>query len=162
MGNGTVNPTGTTTRAQLVTMLYRMTDVDTDYSLYYVPFYDVEPGAYYYAAVAWAADQHIVNGVGGNRFDPDSTITREQLATIFLRYTNVYGGGAAGSASLSSFPDAGKVSSWALEAMQWAVANGIINGVAEDGVDYLRPQGDAKRDQVATIIMRYERNIVQK
>ena len=162
MGNGTVNPAGTTTRAQLVTMLYRMTDVDTDYSLYYVPFYDVEPGAYYYAAVAWAADQHIVNGVGGNRFDPDSTITREQLATIFLRYTNVYGGGAAGSASLSSFPDAGKVSSWALEAMQWAVANGIINGVAEDGVDYLRPQGDAKRDQVATIIMRYERNILQK
>ncbi len=162
MGNGTVNPTGTTTRAQLVTMLYRMTDVDTDYSLYYVPFYDVEPGAYYYAAVAWAADQHIVDGVGENRFDPDSTITREQIATIFLRYTNVYGGGAAGSASLSRFPDAGKVSSWALEAMQWAVANGIINGVAEDGVDYLRPQGDAKREQVATIIMRYERNILQK
>ena len=162
MGNGTVNPTGTTTRAQLVTMLYRMTDVDTDYSLYYVPFYDVEPGAYYYAAVAWAADQHIVDGVGGNRFDPDSPITREQLATIFLRYTNVYGGGAAGSASLSRFPDAGKVSSWALEAMQWAVANGIITGSAEDGVDYLRPQGDAKREQVATIIMRYELNIAQK
>ena len=162
MGNGTVNPTGTTTRAQLVTMLYRMTDVDTDYSLYYVPFYDVEPGAYYYAAVAWAADQHIVDGVGGNRFDPDSPITREQLATIFLRYTNVYGGGAAGSASLSRFPDADKVSSWALEAMQWAVANGIITGSAEDGVDYLRPQGDAKREQVATIIMRYDRNILQK
>ena len=162
MGGGRVNPTGTTTRAQLVTMLYRMTDVDTDYSLYYVPFYDVEPGAYYYAAVAWAADQHIVDGVGGNRFDPDSPITREQIATIFLRYTNVYGGGAAGSASLSSFPDAGKVSAWALEAMQWAVANGIITGSAEDGVDYLRPQGDAKREQVATIIMRYERNILQK
>ena len=162
MGGGRVNPTGTTTRAQLVTMLYRMTDVDTDYSLYYVPFYDVEPGAYYYAAVAWAADQHIVDGVGGNRFDPDSPITREQIATIFLRYTNVYGGGAAGSASLSRFPDADKVSSWALEAMQWAVANGIITGSAEDGVDYLRPQGDAKRDQVATIIMRYERNILQK
>ena len=162
MGGGRVNPTGTTTRAQLVTMLYRMTDVDTDYSLYYVPFYDVEPGAYYYAAVAWAADQHIVDGVGGNRFDPDSPITREQLATIFLRYTNVYGGGATGSASLIRFPDAGKVSAWALEAMQWAVANGIITGSAEDGVDYLRPQGEAKRDQVATIIMRYERNILQK
>ena len=162
MGNGQVAPTGTTTRAQLVTMLYRMTDVDTDYSLYYVPFYDVEPGSYYYAAVAWASYNKIVDGVGGNRFDPDSPITREQLATVFLRYTNVYGGGATGSASLSRFPDAGSVSSWALAGMQWAVANGIVNGSAESGVDYLRPQGAAAREQVATMVMRYDRNILQK
>ena len=171
MGNGTVNPTGTTTRAQLVTMLYRMAGEPAgqiigggymEYSKLRSPFTDTPRDQYYFNAVMWAYYNGVVDGVGENRFDPDSPITREQLATIFLRYTNVYGGGAAGSASLSRFPDAGKVSSWALEAMQWAVANGIINGVAEDGVDYLRPQGDAKRDQVATIIMRYERNILQK
>ncbi len=171
MGGGRVNPTGTTTRAQLVTMLYRMAGEPKgqiigggymEYSKLRSPFTDTPRDQYYFNAVMWAYYNGVVAGVGGNRFDPDSPITREQLATIFLRYTNVYGGGAAGSASLSRFPDAGKVSSWALEAMQWAVANGIINGVAEDGVDYLRPQGDAKRDQVATIIMRYELNIVQK
>ena len=171
MGGGRVNPTGTTTRAQLVTMLYRMAGEPKgqiigggymEYSKLRSPFTDTPRDQYYFNAVMWAYYNGVVAGVGGNRFDPDSPITREQLATIFLRYTNVYGGGAAGSASLSRFPDAGKVSSWALEAMQWAVANGIINGVAEDGVDYLRPQGDAKREQVATIIMRYERNILQK
>ena len=171
MGGGRVNPTGTTTRAQLVTMLYRMAGEPKgqiigggymEYSKLRSPFTDTPRDQYYFNAVMWAYYNGVVDGVGENRFDPDSPITREQLATIFLRYTNVFGGGATGSAGLSRFPDAGKVSAWALEAMQWAVANGIITGSAEDGVDYLRPQGDAKRDQVATIIMRYELNIVQK
>ena len=157
----TISPKGTTTRGQLVTMLYRMTDVGVDYSLYYVPFTDVKPGAYYYAAVAWAADQGIVDGVGDGRFDPNSPITREQLATILMRYTNVCGGGATGSTSLSKFPDAQKVSSWAYDAMRWAVANGLITGSKDNGTDYLKPQGNADRDQVAAILMRYQRNIAK-
>ena len=112
-------------------------------------------GQWYTAAVAWAAENGIVGGVGGGKFEPDGNVTREQIATILFRYAQKKGTASAERGSLSAFPDASSVSSYAREALAWAVAEQIVNG--SDG--WLLPQGDATRAQVAAILMRYIRNL---
>ena len=127
MGEGYFRPDATTTRAQLVTILWRMSGVPKPTQA--APFTDcnIDWAA---DAIAWAAENGIVNGVGGNRFDPNGAITREQLVTIFYRYCKDYLKiEMAPGASLQSFPDAGEVDGWARPAMEWAIAVKLISGV---------------------------------
>ena len=152
VGGGKFEPDGQLTRAQLVTVLYRAAG-EPDTGKQVNPFTDVADDAWYTKAVIWAANNGIVNGVAKNTFAPDDSITREQIATMLYRYA---GAEAAKEDKLSAFPDAAKVSDWAKEALNWAVASGLINGVADaNGTANLEPQATATRAQIATILMRW-------
>lgn len=152
VGSGKFEPDGQLTRAQLVTVLYRAAG-EPDTGKQVNPFTDVADDAWYTKAVIWAANNGIVNGVAKNTFAPDDSIPREQIATMLYRYA---GAEAAKEDKLSAFPDAAKVSDWAKEALNWAVASGLINGVADaNGTASLEPQATATRAQIATILMRW-------
>lgn len=157
VGNNRFDPEGSMTRAMLVTVLWRYEGSPTGYQN---TFSDVnaKDGSWYIDAVAWAAAKGVVNGVGNGKFDPEDKITREQMTAVLFRYADKKGLDTSKRGDLNGFPDNGKVESWAKDAMQWAVAEGIING--SDGK--LLPQGDATRAQVATILMRFIENIVKK
>ena len=148
------SPGAPMTRAMLVTVLWRH---EGEPEAPANTFSDVKAGAWYADAVSWAASTGVVNGVGSNKFDPEGNITREQMAAILYRYCNGRGIDTSKQGSLSGFPDAGKVSSYATTALQWTVAEGIIGG--SDGK--LLPQGNATRAQVATILMRFIENIAE-
>lgn len=158
IGNQKFDPEGAMTRAMLVTVLWRYAGEPRQGSN---SFTDVPNGLWYSDAVAWAAHNGIVSGIGNNRFDPDGKITREQMATILFRYSNSLGMITSDRASLGSFPDGGKVSGYAKDALSWAVAEGLITGSASGGKVYLEPQGNATRAQVATILMRYIENVAK-
>lgn len=152
VGGGRFEPDGQLTRAQLVTVLYRAAG-EPDTGKQVNPFTDVADDAWYTKAVIWAANNGIVNGVAKNTFAPDDSITREQIAAMLYRYA---GAEAAKEDKLSAFPDVAKVSDWAKEALNWAVASGLINGVADaNGTASLEPQATATRAQIATILMRW-------
>ena len=152
VGGGRFEPDGQLTRAQLVTVLYRAAG-EPDTGKQVNPFTDVADDTWYTKAVIWAANNGIVNGVAKNVFAPDASITREQIAAMLYRYA---GAEAAKEDKLSAFPDAAKVSDWAKEALNWAVASGLINGVADaNGTASLEPQATATRAQIATILMRW-------
>ncbi|MGM9554364.1 MAG: S-layer homology domain-containing protein [Faecousia sp.] len=153
----TFEPETAMTRAMLVTVLWRYEGQPKGYQN---TFSDVNAknGSWYIDAVAWASANGVVNGVGNGRFDPDGKITREQMATILFRYAQKKGIDTSKRGNLSGFPDADKISDYAKEAVYWTVGEGIING--SDGK--LLPQGNATRAQVATILMRYIENIVNK
>ena len=153
----TFEPETAMTRAMLVTVLWRYEGQPKGYENTFTDV-NAKSGNWYIDAVAWAASNGIVNGVGNNRFDPNGKITREQMAAILFRYAQKKGINTDKRGDLSAFPDGSKVESWAKEAMQWAVAEKIIGG--SDGK--LLPQGNATRAQVATILMRYIENIVNK
>lgn len=104
----------------------------------------------------------MVNGVGNGQFDPDGVLTREQLATILCRYTKDYLHlDTSAREDFSAFEDGQRVASWAREAMQWAVAEGLIGGSKEGGKLYLNPQAGATRAQVAAILMRFVENVAK-
>ncbi len=150
VGDGQFAPNATTTRAQLVTILYRLAGepaVSGD-----VGFTDVESGLWYTNAVAWAAEKGIVNGISETEFAPSGDLTREQLATILFRYAESAGYDVSAQADLSGFPDAGDIQSYATEALSWAVAEGLLQGFEDDS---LQPQSTATRAQIATILMRF-------
>ena len=153
----TFEPETAMTRAMLVTVLWRYEGQPKGYQNTFTDV-NAKDGSWYIDAVAWAAANGIVNGVGNNRFDPDGKITREQMAAILFRYAQKKGIDTSKRGELSNFPDANKISAYAKEAVCWAVGEGIING--SDGK--LLPQGNATRAQVATILMRYIENIVKK
>ena len=158
----TVSPTGVCTRAQLVSILYRMQGEPTTVKGYELaklraPFDDVPRGQWYTDAIWWAKLTGVVAGTSATTFDPEGEITREQLAVILYNYTQQFAPGSIPAAgSLAGFPDAGSVSSWARTEMAWAVGNGLISGTGSGGVAYLSPQGSATRAQVAAILMRFE------
>ena len=158
----TVSPTGVCTRAQLVSILYRMQGEPTTVAGYELaklraPFNDVPRGQWYTDAIWWAKLTGVVAGTSATTFDPEGEITREQLAVILYNYTQQFAPGSIPAAgSLAGFPDAGSVSSWARTEMAWAVGNGLISGTGSGGVAYLSPQGSATRAQVAAILMRFE------
>ena len=146
-------PDAALTRAQLVTILYRV-DGKRTVSFENV-FPDVASGRYYSDAVIWAEKNGIVNGFKDGTFRPDAPVTREQLVTIFYRYTHYFGVEIAGDPELlCTFPDAGMVSSYAAQAFGWAVEKGIIHGVAAKDSTFLRPKDNATRAQVAKMLMR--------
>lgn len=158
----TVSPTGVCTRAQLVSILYRMQGEPTNVKGYELaklraPFDDVPRGQWYTDAIWWAKLTGVVAGTSATTFDPEGEITREQLAVILYNYTQQFAPGSIPAAgSLAGFPDAGSVSSWARTEMAWAVGNGLISGTGSGDVAYLSPQGSATRAQVAAILMRFE------
>ena len=151
----TFEPESAMTRAMLVTVLWRYEGQPKGYQNTFVDV-NAKSGSWYIDAVAWAAANKIVGGVGNGKFDPEGKITREQMATILFRYAKWKGIDTSKRGDLSVFPDGSKVESWAKEAMQWTVAEKIIGG--SDGK--LLPQGSATRAQVATILMRFIENIV--
>ena len=154
VGNGKFDPEGTMTRAMLVTVLWRYEGKPTEGKN---SFTDVPNGIWYTDAVAWAAANGIVGGVGNGKFEPEGNVTREQMATILFRYAQKKGIDTSKRGDLSGFPDKGDISSWAKDAVQWAVAEKIING--SDGK--LLPLGNATRAQVSAILMRFIENIMK-
>lgn len=152
VGDSKFEPEEGMTRAMLVTVLWRYEGSPKQRPS---TFSDVRRGQWYSEAVSWAAKNGIVTGVGDNKFEPDTQITREQIATILYRYAQKKRADTSARGSLSAFPDNGKVNGWAKTALQWCVGEGLIGGTNENGRVYLDPQGTATRAQVATILMRY-------
>ena len=148
IGGGKFDPEGTTTRAMIVTILWRIAGEPSPEAGN--TFSDVAAGQWYSDAITWAAENDVVNGIGGGKFDPEGKITREQMATILFRYAGSLGADTSKRAELSAFPDGSKTADWATDAVQWAVAEKIING--SEGK--LLPQDSATRAQVATILYR--------
>ena len=159
MGDGTFAPTGTTTRAQIVQILYNLEGTPAVSGT--TPFTDLTAN-WYKPAILWAYQNNVVAGTSPTTFAPDQPVTREQIAVILTQYMfHVLKMERTWTpADLSTFPDGANVSSWAKEAMQDAVALGLINGSkAPDGKVYLDPQGSAARQQVATILMNFCQNV---
>lgn len=148
--DGSFRPDESITRAMFVQVIYRaagapVTDAEE-------PFTDVNPGVWYYDAVRWAYHRGIVKGVSTDRFAPEQTITREQMATMLFNYCDSIGQAEEKQyASLDDFKDAADVSSFALEPMRWAVGVGLIQGV---GNNQLAPKREATRSQGAAIMVR--------
>ena len=143
-------PNETLTRAMIVKILYRIEGEPAGYRS--SDFNDVESGRWYTGAVAWAAEKEIVKGYGNGKFGPNDPVTREQLAAILYRYTQYKGWSTtAASGSLKGFADAASISSYAVDAMNWAVDEGLLKGANNK----LSPKSNATRAQVAAIIHRY-------
>jgi|GEM_PF-2036130 len=157
-GNGEhFDPDGGMTRAMVVTVLFRLSG---DYASYENTFSDVDSGAWYEQATAWALAKGIVSGVGNNSFAPDISLSREQLAVMLYNYAKYKGLDVSltDSSGLSGYADADSISTWAENAMKWAVSRGIISG---DGSN-LDPDGTATRAQIAAILHRFIENMINQ
>ncbi len=152
----TFEPNLETTRAMIVTILWRMDGKPQATTA--SSFTDVTSGQYYAQAVAWGAENGIVKGYDATAFGPNDNITREQMVSFFYRYASYKGYDMTASANLATFADAAKVSDWALDATKWAVSEGLITGVTSTT---LEPTGNATRAQVATILMRFIETITK-
>lgn len=159
--NGLMNGTGKDkfepetemTRAMLVTVLYRV-EGEPEASELNNPFKDVD-NSWYTDAICWAADKGIVNGTDVDKFSPNDKVTREQMVTILFRYATYKASASKERAALTAFADGKAVSKYAEEAMQWAVAEKIIQGSVEGGKSYILPADGATRAEVATVLMRF-------
>lgn len=149
-------PNATTTRAMIVTILYRLegSPAVTGTSA----FTDVPAGQWYTDAVNWAAANQIVNGTSATTFAPNDSITREQMAAILYRYAQYKGYDVTKKADLSGYSDNGQVSAYAKDALAWANAAKLINGVTNIT---LAPQGNATRAQVSAILHRFCDGVVK-
>lgn len=154
----TFSPEDSMTRAMMVTVLWRLDGMPKTSGKNF--FSDVANGTWFTEAIIWAAENHIVDGVGNGKFEPDGNITREQMATILYRYAVWKNYDTSAKADLSVFPDYRRVSSWAKEALTWANAAELISGTREGNTICLDPSGNATRAQVATIFMRFVNNLV--
>lgn len=148
MSETAFQPNGTITRAQLVTILYHMEGSPT-ITVSHVPFTDVKAESWYGTSVIWAATKGIVSGVGNEMFAPNKAITREQLATILWNYN----GAVIGEKSnIDGYKDSGRISSYAVNAVNWAVGSGIISGFSDAT---LAPSGTATRAQTTAMLYNY-------
>ena len=154
VGGDSFAPETTTTRAMLVTILWRLEGKPAPAAAN--PFTDVPAGEWYTEAVVWAAENKIVEGYGANLFGPTDELTREQMVTILYRYAQYKEYDVETEGDLSAYTDAAHVSGYAIEPLRWACGVGLIQGMeSADGAGMiLDPQGDATRAQAATIIMR--------
>ena len=145
----TFEPNTTTTRGMIVSILHRLegNPVVTEEA-----FSDVSADDWYGKAVAWASSEGIVGGYGDGTFQPNKAITREEMASILYRYAQYKDQDVSARADLTKYTDADQVGAWAEDVMQWANAEGLINGMTEDT---LVPQGNATRAQVAAMFQRY-------
>lgn len=151
MGNGEFNSTGTLVRAQFATTLYRMSgSPDVEYS---TKFPDVADGQFYTKPILWASKVGVANGYANGNFGPGDNINREQMATMMYNYAKNEGYDISSKKSLEQFSDGQYVSTYAKNAMEWAVANGIITG--KDSGTRLDPQGLANRGECAAILLRF-------
>ncbi len=155
-GNGTFLPERSTSRAMVVTMLWRMEGSPVSGSG--IAFKDVTEGQWYTDAVRWAVSEEIVNGYSATAFGPDDAVSREQLAVILWRYAVHKGKGTELDIpdQLGRYNDTEQISVWALDAMRWATGSGLIQGVSDER---LSPRSDAVRAQVASMLMRFDREI---
>ena len=155
-GTGRFDPDEPLTRAMFATIIYRMEGSPTAY--FNAKFPDVPFGNYFSVPISWANNNGIINGHSNTGlFGTYENITREDLVTILFRYTKYRGKKITGSSDLTQFPDAGTISGYAIPAMQWAVANGIVSGRGNTGL--LDPKGNATRVECAAMIQRYRNNI---
>ena len=158
VGSGRFAPKMTTTRAQIVQILYNLEGEPKVSGT--MPFTDLTQN-WYKDAVLWAYQTGVVSGTSATTFAPDLPVTREQIAVILMGYAEKVLGVTRTwtPADLSVFPDAGSVSGWAKDALADAVALGLISGASNGGVTYLSPKGSATREQVATILMEFCKNV---
>ena len=158
IGNDLFGPKLTTTRAQIVQILYNLEGEPKVSGT--TPFTDLTQD-WYQDAVLWAYQTGVVAGTSSTTFEPDLPVTREQIAVILMEYvTRVLKLERTWTpADLSIFPDADSVSDWAKDAIADAVALGLISGASNGGQTYLEPQGSATREQVATILMEFCKNV---
>ena len=154
-GQTTFSPFGAMSRGMLITVLYRIAGEPEVTAA--CPFRDVKPGSYYEQPIIWASASGVVNGVSETEYAPDQSATREQIVTILHRFARYSGFAVDSSAELTAFRDSDRVSSYAVDAMKWAISLGIISGTDEKK---LEPQGTAQRAQVAAIIHRYAVNVL--
>ena len=155
-GDGLFAPDLTTSRAMIVTILYRLENspaVTTS-----AGFTDVAADTWYTDAVNWANANGIVTGYGDGRFGPEDTITREQMAVILYRAAKLLGRDVSARADLSGYTDAANEGEYAVEAMQWAVAQGLLTGTDAGA---LLPSGSATRSQAAALLMRFCENVLK-
>ena len=158
VGDNLFAPKMTTTRAQIVQILYNLEGEPKVSGT--TPFTDLTQN-WYKDAVLWAYQTGVVSGTSATTFAPDLPVTREQIAVILMGYAEKVLGVTRTwtPADLSGFPDAGSVSGWAKDALADAVALGLISGASNGGQTYLEPQGSATREQVATILMEFCKNV---
>lgn len=155
----TFAPDLTTTRGMIVTILYRLEgSPNIEDEIWGYPFQDVDANAYYAMAVYWARMNGIVAGYSDELFGPNDTITREQMATILYRYAQYKGYNTTAKADLSKYTDAAQVGSYAVDAIRWANAEGLVSGTSSTT---LSPKGSATRAQVAVILTRFCQNIAK-
>ena len=147
---GVFSPDNAMTRAMLVTVLWRAEGQPTASSA--ASFTDAASDSWYSSAVAWTAENGIVNGTSDTTFSPDKSVTRQEIAAILQRYAKYKGADITQTADLSACTDNASVASWASDAMAWAVNKGVITGAASTT---LAPSANATRAQVATMLMRY-------
>ena len=154
-GNGTTfDQTGTMTRAMIVSVLYRIAGSPAPEGNN--PFTDLQADqTWYHNAVVWAYENGIVTGTGATTFSPTGAVTREQMATFISRFAAYMGYDVETENDISAFPDFSSVYDWAVKGLAWANENGIITGATSGGATILAPQGEATREQVATILMRF-------
>ncbi len=149
-GAETFSPDMKTTRGMIVTILYRMEDTRLRKT---ADFPDVQQGKYYADAIDWADDAGIVEGYdSGFAVGPDDLITREEMAVIFYRYINYKGYSRGSQGDISAFGDCSSAASYAIEGLNWAAGNGLLQGV---GNNLLAPKGQTTRAEVAALIMRF-------
>lgn len=149
-------PDGSTTRAQLVTILWRLEGSPEATNT--ASFGDVADGAWYAKAVRWAEGSGVVKGYDNGNFGPDDAVTREQMVTILYRFAQHkgYDVSAGEDTNILSFNDALTVSEYAIPAMQWACGSGMVNGIAQEGGMFLAPKDTTTRAQIATLMMRFQ------
>ena len=155
MTGGVFAPDANTTRGQVVTVLYNMEN-KPDVSSVKLPFKDVKKSKYYADAVKWAYENKVVNGTSETTFDPEANVTREQFATMLYRYAQYKGRETGNNGDISAYDDAAKISKWAKEAMVWANAKGYVTGMTKTT---LAPQEKATRAQLATMLVRFIKNV---
>lgn len=152
----TFEPDASTTRGMIATILYRLEGSPAYLNSGYT---DVPANEWYAPAVSWAKTYNVVSGYGDGKFGPNDAISREQLASILFRYSQLKKYDTAMYGDLTKYSDQGKISSYAKIPLSWAVGKGVITGIGDGTLD---PQGGATRAQVAAILQRYMDNVVAK
>ena len=156
MSATTFVPGKSLTRAEAVQVLYNLEGkpaVTGDST-----FTDVTSGDWVVDAITWAAQNVIVAGIGGDLYDPDSNVTREQFAVMLYKYARFKGYDLTATGDLTQFPDAGSISSWAETALSWANGKGLINGHENGTID---PKGSTIRAQAASIMANFDQNVAK-
>jgi hypothetical protein len=155
-GKDAFSPSVDLNRGMVAVILYNLENNPSQ--TFQASFTDVAAGKWYSDGIQWAANSGVIEGYGDGLYGPTDTLTREQLATILYRYAEVKGYDTKTNNSLSAFQDGSQTSSWAQEAMEWAVGTGLLSG---KGNATLAPKESATRAQVAQIFMNFCANIVK-